>query len=204
MTFANEVQPLPRGRHTLSREEVVSSQRERLQRALAEAMAEKGYAGTSVADVLRRAHVSRETFYEQFSSKEDCFMSVFDEAYARLVSAVLELPAVEGREPLDWFEAVLGAYLGTLAGDPAYARAYLIEVYAAGPEALRRRAELQRQLVAALNAGMGATGERRFATEAFVAAVSALVTARLAEDDVAGLRALHAPLIALARKAWAS
>ena len=78
------MEPLPRGRHSLSREEVAGSQRERLQRAMAEVMAEKGYALTSVADVLRRARVSRETFYELYSSKEDCFMSVFDAAYAAI------------------------------------------------------------------------------------------------------------------------
>jgi AcrR family transcriptional regulator len=63
------MQPLPRGRHSLSREEVEGSQRERVQRAMAEAMAEKGYALTSVADILRRARVSRETFYELYTSR---------------------------------------------------------------------------------------------------------------------------------------
>jgi AcrR family transcriptional regulator len=71
--------PLPRGRHGLSREAVEGSQRTRLLRAMVDVMADKGYAGTSVADILRRARVSRETFYELFSSKEDCFMSAFEQ-----------------------------------------------------------------------------------------------------------------------------
>ena len=77
--------PLPRGRHGLSREQVEASQRLRLMRAMAEVMAEKGYARTSVADILRRARVSRETFYELFDSKEDCFMSAFEQAYAHIL-----------------------------------------------------------------------------------------------------------------------
>ena len=72
--------PLPRGRHRLPREEVVSSQRTRMLRGMAEAMMEKGYVNTTVADVIGRAGVSRETFYQQFSSKADCFMSAFDAA----------------------------------------------------------------------------------------------------------------------------
>ena len=80
-------QTLPRGRHRLPREAVVQSQRERLLRAMAEVMADKGYARTSVADVLRVAHVSRETFYEQFASKEDCFMSAFETVMGRLAAA---------------------------------------------------------------------------------------------------------------------
>jgi len=41
---------LPRGRHGLSREDVARSQRERLLRAMAEAVSELGYANTPVAD----------------------------------------------------------------------------------------------------------------------------------------------------------
>src|SRR5947207_10643268 len=83
-----EMTPLPRGRHGLSREEVAASQRLRLVRAMAEVMAEKGYARTSVADVLGRARVSRETFYELFGSKEECFMSAFEQAYGRILDAL--------------------------------------------------------------------------------------------------------------------
>jgi AcrR family transcriptional regulator len=193
-------QPLPRGRHRLSRDEVVRSQRERLQRALAEAMAEKGYAGTSVAEVLRIARVSRETFYEQFASKEECFMSVFEEAYERLAGAATAPgDLATGATPQEWFALVLRVYLDALAAEPAFARVFLIEVYAAGPQAMARRAELQSRLVDAVAA---ATRTDRFATEALLAAISALVTARLAAGDINGLRELHAPVCELARKVW--
>src|SRR5438128_2010518 len=79
---------LPRGPHKLSREEVAHSQRNRLIRAMAEAMADKGYVETSVADVLERARVSRETFYQQFSSKQDCFVAAYGEAASAILAFV--------------------------------------------------------------------------------------------------------------------
>ena len=53
-----EVEQLPRGRHRLTREQVTTSQRERMLVAMADAVAELGYAKTSVAEVIRRAGVS--------------------------------------------------------------------------------------------------------------------------------------------------
>jgi AcrR family transcriptional regulator len=201
MTAGELTGRLPRGRHKLSREEVAAAQRERLLRALGDAMAEKGYARTSVADVLRRARVSRETFYELFDSKEDCFMSAFEDANERLIAAVARArtgPRAESSTPLQRLEAVLGGYLEALAADPAYARIFLIEVYAAGPAAARRRIELQQRFVSAVAEDFGVdTPEDLFAIQASIAAVYALVTARLAVGDIDGLRALHAPLVSL-------
>ena len=57
-------------------------------RGMAEAMMEKGYVDTTVADVIKRAGVSRETFYQQFSSKADCFMTAFDAAADLLIACV--------------------------------------------------------------------------------------------------------------------
>jgi hypothetical protein len=82
---------------------------------------------------------------------------------------------------------------------------FLVEVHAAGPEALARRAELQRGLVAAVAYAMEARDdEQRFAVEAVLASITTLVTARLVAGDVDGLRALHEPLVGFARKAWGS
>src|SRR2546422_8181420 len=82
------VEKVPRGRHGLSREDVERSQRERMLRAMAEAVSELGYANTPVAEVLRRAGVSRETFYEQFANKEDCFLAAYDAGETTLLQAI--------------------------------------------------------------------------------------------------------------------
>jgi AcrR family transcriptional regulator len=191
------MEPLPRGRHSLTREEVEGSQRERLQRAMAEVMAEKGYALTSVADILRHAHVSRETFYELYSSKEDCFMSVFDGAYAAIGEAMAASSAAASSSAELPLARVLDDYLGAIASDPATARVFLIEVYAAGPQAIQRRTALQQGLVDLLASALGAAERDRFVVEAGIAAIAALVTARLAVGDVDGIRALRDPILDL-------
>jgi AcrR family transcriptional regulator len=192
---------LPRGPHKLSREEVTRSQRNRLIRAMAEAMAENGYAQTSVADVLGRARVSRETFYQQFSSKQDCFIAAYEQA-ASVILANLDREAASPGTPLERFDRTLGVYLQALAGEPAFARLFMIEVYSAGDEVLDRRAEIQRRFADLVSEAFGARDtSERFACEALVASIAAMVTARLAANDIEGLRALRSGFSDLVREA---
>jgi AcrR family transcriptional regulator len=192
---------LPRGRHGLSRQEVAASQRDRILWALAETMAHKGYVATTVADVLKAAGVSRETFYQQFSSKQDAFMAAFDAAAARLLDQTLvrsgPADGVDRADagPLERFDRVLGAYLDGLAAEPAFARTFLVEVYAAGPEALARRARLQGRVVDLLVDELGFGDERRVACDLVVAGTAALVTPLLVQGDLDGVRALRGPLV---------
>src|SRR3954454_2857364 len=81
---------LPRGPHRLTREAVMASQRGRMLDAMAQAVAEKGYAATTVADVIAGAGVSRKTFYEQFRDKEDCFLAAYDTGVELLLGALRE------------------------------------------------------------------------------------------------------------------
>lgn len=201
MEVAEDVgERLPRGPHQLTREEVVRSQRTRMLRAMADVMAEKGYAATSVSEVLRKARVSRETFYEQFSSKEDCFMGAFEAAVEIVLGQALAVPAQEG-PPLERFGRGLRAYLDALAAHPEFARLFLIEVYAAGPRAVELRAVLQQRFTDAVNDVLGArSAADRFANEALVAAIGAMATARVGAGDLDGLRALHRPLMRYARR----
>ena len=192
---------LPRGPHGLSREQVVGSQRARLMRAIAEATAERGYAETSVADVLARARVGRETFYQQFSSKQDCFIAAYEQA-ATTVLAMLERAAGEEGAPLERFDRTIAVYLEALAAEPAYARLFMVEVYGAGEEVLARRAEIQARFEQLMIDGFGVERETDvFACRALVAAIITMVTARLAARDLAGLRGLHRPLVDLVRAA---
>lgn len=195
---------LPRGRHGLTREEVVGSQRERMLRGMAEAVAAHGYAKTSVAEVLRRAGVSRETFYENYTNKEECFLAAYDAAAELLLGTVGEIaPAtadVSERDepvgPVEQIDAMLARYLELLAHEPAIARTFLVEVYAAGQAALARRVEVQRRFVAAMAALVDArTARQRFACEMLVAATTTLATLRVCADETAELPDLHGPLM---------
>ena len=177
------------------------SQRLRMLDALANATAEKGYARTTVADVLERAGVSRATFYEHFRSKEEAFLAAYEAGVDVLLAGATEELATAGDDPLARFDRVLGAYLERLAAEPAIARTALVEVYAAGPEAVRRRFELQTRFVDLLAEIFGARSKRdRFACEVLVAAISSLVTAKVAAGEGDGLRALHGPLMEYVRR----
>jgi AcrR family transcriptional regulator len=181
----------------LTREQVAASQRERLLRATAEASAELGYVQTSVAEILRRAGVSRETFYQQFASKQECFIAAYERAAAGVL-AVLEQQAAGDGSMLDRFARTIGVYLELLASEPAFARLFMIEVYAAGDKVLTRRTEVQERFERLLVDSAGAqTDAEVFACRALVAAIITLVTARLAARDIDGLRALREPLIDL-------
>lgn len=191
---------LPRGRHGLSRKQVVESQRGRMLRAMADAMAEKGYANTSVADVIARAGVSRETFYEQFGSKQDCFLAAFDAAGEILLGRVTGAAPDEGT-PADRFEQVLGVYLETLASEPAYARLFLVEAHAAGPEAIRRRVVIQDRFTEALIELFEVRApHERLACELLVSALASIVTFRLAVGEDSSLPALREPIADLVRR----
>ena len=180
------VQRLPRGRHGLSRDEVETSQRLRMLVAMADAMMEKGYVATSVADVIKRAGVSRETFYQVDLDRAE--LAGFDDADA----------ATRHHR----FDRAFTAYLDALAANPAHARLFLVEVYAAGPQAIAWRSAVQGRIVDLLARLLGAGSEHgRFACEVLVAAVGAMVTEPLVSQDVAALRALRAPVVDLVRRA---
>jgi AcrR family transcriptional regulator len=168
---------------------------------MATAVAERGYARVTVQDVIRRAGVSRETFYEQFSDKEDAFLAALDGVTGIFLGRLALAIESDHGDPLDRLETMLGAYLDDLASEPELARTFLIEVYAAGPEALRGRVETLNRFRDAVVAIVGArTAEERFACEALVAAISSLVTMRVAAGETAQLPALRKPVTKLARR----
>ncbi len=205
---------LPRGPHNLSREQVEESQRARLLMAMVDAVASKGYASTSVADVLARSGVSRATFYEQFKDKEDCFRAAYETAAGQIATmmtnglrALLAGSGKSGRQdPMEMLDRLLAVYLNTLASQPGLARTFLIEVYAAGPKAVeQRRASMDRFIDIAVHAlkdqpgPFGAGPDQRFAIGMLVNAISSLVTNLVGTGEYQRLPELREPLMKLAR-----
>lgn len=196
-------QNLPRGRHGIPRDKVVESQRRRMLTAMAEATAVEGYAATTVADVLARAGVSRETFYEQFSSKRECFLDALDVAADLLVEELERHVDTDG-EPIQRVENALGGYLDTVAANPLFSRLLLVEAPAAGEPAIERRADAQRQIVDTLSDTLElSSDEDRLACELVVAGVEAMASRPLAAGDVEAIDELRRPLVAQARKVLA-
>jgi AcrR family transcriptional regulator len=146
---------LPRGRHGLPRRFIVHNQRERMLLAVAEAVAEQGFATTTVADIIARARLSRRTFYEHFADKEECFLAAYDTVVEQLLGAV-----GQAYEQADgWAQKVhdgLETFLAYLAAEPAFARMCIVEVVAAGPDARGRRDAAMRVFVDFLEPGRDA------------------------------------------------
>jgi AcrR family transcriptional regulator len=133
-------QQLPKGRHGLSRAFIASNQRERLLDAIANVVAEKGYAGTRVADITDYAGVSRKTFYELFTDKEECFLAAFDAITQLLMDRMARALATVGVD--NWsvqVRALVGEFLRFLAAEPAFARMCIVEVLGSGAAGLARR-----------------------------------------------------------------
>ena len=132
------VGPLPSGRHSLTRETVLASQRGRLLDAMAVAVAEHGYGNTTIAHVVSHAGVSRKTFYDHFKDKNECFLAMYDTGIGFLLQRVSD--TIEDQEdPHSRLVVGLQAVLSILSAEPAFCRAIIVEVHAAGPEALARR-----------------------------------------------------------------
>jgi AcrR family transcriptional regulator len=131
---------LPRGRSRLPAPAVQASQRERLLRSVVAAIADKGYPDVTVADIVRRAKVSRAAFYLHFRSREDCFLAATRRGGQLLFGHVIQAVRAIGDDAPD--EAVLRAgcraFLGFLADEPAFARVFYIDMPAAGPVAVER------------------------------------------------------------------
>src|SRR5271165_1554856 len=65
------------------RGQVTEIQRGRMLAAAVDAVQDVGYARMTVAEVIGRARVSRKTFYDVFSDREDCFLAAFDQALSQ-------------------------------------------------------------------------------------------------------------------------
>jgi AcrR family transcriptional regulator len=132
--------PLPAGRHGYSREQVAHHQRERLIAGLAAAVAEHGYNAVTITHITKAAKVSRRVFYENFESKEECFLAAFEVVLGHIRELAAE--AVEGIP--DWPHqavAVARAVLAFFASEPDLARLCLVESRGAGPAVSARFAE---------------------------------------------------------------
>jgi AcrR family transcriptional regulator len=193
--------PLPSGRHSLTRDAVLASQRGRLLDAMAEAVAEHGYGSTTIAHVVSRAGVSRKTFYEHFADKQDCFLAMYDIGIAFVLGRIVE----ELDDDLDVRERLvvgLRTFLTVLSEEPAFCRSIVLEVQVAGPPGLARR----RAVLAAFSDRYVEVNRQARAEDptvvplsdevalGIVGAILELVSTRVEDGRIAELPELAAPL----------
>jgi AcrR family transcriptional regulator len=143
--------PLP-GRQPLPKDFIAQHQRARIVAALAEETARRGYRQVTIAHIVRRAGIARNTFYENFSSKEDCFLAAqkmaTSEALNRVVATAGEVEGWPER-----VEAGLAAFLRYVASEPALARTCMVEALAAGPAAVEGYEEALQSFVSLFRLG---------------------------------------------------
>jgi AcrR family transcriptional regulator len=129
---------LPAGRHGLSRQFVVSNQRERILAAVAEVCSASGYVAMSVEDIVVTAGVSRRTFYDNFRGKEDVYLAAYDEITTQLLT-VVSAAYDEAEGLVNKVRDSLVTFLQFVADNPTFADLCIVEVMAAGSNAIERR-----------------------------------------------------------------
>jgi AcrR family transcriptional regulator len=185
----------PRGRRNNAPELklVTSSKRQTILDGMLEAVGAEGYERTSVRTVLDRTGVYRQAFYDNFTDKDDCYLQAYDAGVERVEA--LMVAATEGEAT--WtgrLRAGLGALLDFLDAEPGVGRALLVEVHAAGPEALARRSAAMQRVSSFLDQAREAVGEAEsppaIAGEGIVAGIHAVIHSRLATGSGGGFRQL--------------
>lgn len=137
----------------LTREEMAGDRARRILEATAELVAEHGYSGFKIDDLIRRAGVGLPTVRKRFDDKRGCYLALLDCAAAEAESRCGEaFEAPRGRRAAKLTAAIEGLF-ELVAANPAAARACLIEPFAAGPEAIERYRQALRELAEVLRRG---------------------------------------------------
>jgi len=149
------VQP---GGYPLRPEVVAHHQRQRILDGAAKVVAARGYREVSVADIVREAAIARARFYENFASKEDCFLNVYDEAAAQILETVAQACSASLESFPERVSAGIAALLQAIEADPAQARAFVVEGPAVGPAINSRFEKLISDFAGLLRSGRGRPG----------------------------------------------
>ncbi|MGE2726327.1 TetR/AcrR family transcriptional regulator [Mycolicibacterium pulveris] len=105
--------------------------RDRLLDGMAASITERGYRDTTVADIVRHAHTSKRTFYEQFSSKAECLIELLRRNNETLIASIRG--AVDPDD--DWavqIRSAVSAYVEHIEARPAVTLSWIREAPALG------------------------------------------------------------------------
>jgi AcrR family transcriptional regulator len=125
---------------------------ERIARAVASVVAERGYLEMSTDDIAARAAISLSTFYAHFADKHDAVLAALEMSGAQL----LALAGPAARRAGDWqhgARALYEAICAYFAAEPEMAGLATVGIYGAGPKALARRDRVIDSLAAMLAPG---------------------------------------------------
>jgi AcrR family transcriptional regulator len=184
---------MPPGRHLIPSDLVTQNQRERMLLAMAELVAERGYQKTTIELIAKTSRVALVTFYEQFSSKEECFLAAFDESVAAAKEVFTEL--LDPGEP--WQEQIssgLEIFLEMVVKEQARAKLCIVEAQAAGTASLARYQSMLESVAPKLREGREFNPRSSRLPDGLEVAIAGgivwLVHQRLIADDVDDLMTL--------------
>lgn len=119
-------------------------------KAAISAFAEKGFTATTITDIVKRARVSKQVFYEIFENKEDCFLAADDLGRKALFEQVLSDIKLESNDADQWIRSSVRAYLHLCNSEQDFTKAWAIEFPNAGNRCREQRnlffAELGKRL----------------------------------------------------------
>lgn len=110
-----------------------------------EVVGSEGYKKASVRMVLDRTVLYRQSFYDNFANKRDCYLAAFDAGLARVEALAVDAAASEA----GWrgrLRAGLGAVLDFLDSETDAGRALIVEAHAAGPEVVEKHAQAMKRI----------------------------------------------------------
>jgi len=172
---------------------VTFSRRQAILDGMLEAVGAEGYEGTSVRTVLDRTGVYRQAFYDNFADKDDCYLQAYDAGVER-VEALVAAAAADESTWTGKLRAGLGALLEFLDAEPGVGRALVVEVHAAGPEALAKRTAAMERINSFLDQARDEAGKGEspppIAGEGIAAGIHAVIHSRLATGSDDGFREL--------------
>lgn len=140
------------GPSRLPRERVVEIQRARILAAAVQAVEEAGYTRLSVGAIICRARVSRKTFYDLFSDREDCFCAIVEQTVSHLRQIVTDAY----RQENSWRDGVRAALTNVVAfleDEPALANICVVEAFRAGERVSACRASALDDLAKGIDLG---------------------------------------------------
>lgn len=179
--------------------------RRRLLDGMCRAVAEKGYADTTITDIVSAAAVSRRTFYEHFATKADCLIALYESACAQSLHVLRQ--AIDRARPWDaQLEDALAAYFHCLAENPPLLRTLFVEIIGLGPRGMLARRRSNDDIAELILETARARPQDRWARPlsadmalAVVGGINELLMRSIEQDRVAQLHELVAPACLLVR-----
>jgi AcrR family transcriptional regulator len=191
---------LPPGRSRLTDEEIAENHRLRVLYTVAKLAADKGYAGTTVADITRQAGIDGRNFYRLYADKQEAFAAVHELGFQHVMDVTAKaFFSTDGWPQRSWEAG--RALTQLLDANPMVAHVGFIEAYAVGPSAVQRLEDSVTAFIFFLQEGLiladPDSAPTRIGMEAIIASVFEVIYLRVREESEPQIAAALATIVHL-------